>query len=159
MREFRYFTCTILIGFGFFYLLRSIDFPLFQPYYSWATLSIILGLAFLLQSRFGGQADFLLPGVFFTGYGLHQYIAGKLAYWPGEQVVIFLLFGLGFLLIYLKKGVGKGAGILFIIISALLIFYEKILDFLGISNYAETVSTYWPVALILIGLYILYKKK
>ena len=159
MREFRYFTCTILIGFGFFYLLRSIDFPPLQPYYSWETLSILLGLAFLLQSRLGGQADFLLPGVIFTGYGIHQYIAGKLAYWPDEQVVIFLLIGLGFLLIYLKKGVGKGAGILFIIISALLIFYEQILDFLDVSNYAEIVSSYWPVALILTGLYILYKKK
>ena len=84
MREFRYFTCTIFIGFGFFYLLRSIDFPLFQPYDSWETLSILLGLAFLLQSRFGGQADFLLPGVIFTGYGIHQYIAGRLEYWPGE---------------------------------------------------------------------------
>ena len=159
MREFRYFTCTILIGFGFFYLLRSIDFTLFQPYYSWATLSILLGLAFLLQSRFGGQAEFLLPGVIFTGYGLHQYIAGKLEYWPGEQVIIFLLIGLGLLLIYLKKGIGKGAGIRFLALSVLLIFYAQILSFLVVSNYADTFSTYWPAALILAGLFILYKKK
>lgn len=159
MKEYRYFSSIIFIGFGLFYFLKSINYSLLSPYYSWGSLCIIIGIAFLAESRFGNQSEFILPGILFTGFGLHQYIAARLEYWPAEHTVLFLLISLGFLLISLKKGIGKGSGILFLVVAIIFIFHEKILTTLGLVGYIDFFNHYWPVFLMLIGGFVLFKKK
>ena len=159
MKEYRYFSSIILIGFGLFYFLKSIHFAPLLPYYSWGSLCILIGIAFFCESRFGNHSDFILPGILFSGFGLHQYIATRLEYWPAEHTIIFLLISLGLLLTYSKKGTGKGSGFLFLAISAFFIFHEKILNTLGLTNYIDLFNHYWPVLLMLIGGFLLFKKK
>ncbi len=159
MKEYRYFSSTILIGFGLFYFLKSINFSLLSPYYSWGSLCIIIGIAFLAESRFGSHSDFILPGILLTGFGLHQYIAVHLENWPAEHTALFLFISLGLLLLHLKKGVGKGPGILFLVVSIIFIFHERILTILGLVNFVDFFNHYWPVLLMLIGGFILFKKK
>lgn len=160
MREFRYFSSITLIGFGLFYYLKSIQFAPLLPYYTWATLSIILGIAFIIQARSGGQTDYLLPGVMFLGYGLHHYLTAKMEIIPDEWTVIFLLIALGLLLIAIKKGTGKGAGIMFLAIAIIFIFQEKIRNSLGLSpDMIQNIDKYWPLLFVIIGVLILYKKK
>ena len=159
MKEYRYFSSIILIGFGLFYFLKSINFTPLLPYYSWASLCIIIGLALLGESRFGSHPDFILPGILFIGFGLHEYISIHVEYWPAEHTAIFLFASLGLLLIYSKKGTGKGAGLLFLAISFLFIFQEKLLNMLGLTSYIQFFNHYWPVLLMLIGGFLIFKTK
>lgn len=150
----------ILIGFGVYYYLQQANIILFDQFYTWPTLMAIVGLAFLVQAYRGNDYNSILPGVILFGFGIHLHIVGRLSIWPDHLGAFILIIALAFLLRYQKTGTGLFHGILFLILAALLLFYEQI------SNWLATLETglvivwkFWPVALILIGIYLLFFKR
>lgn len=150
----------ILIGFGVYYYLQQTNIILFDQFYTWPTLMAIVGLAFLVQAYRGNDYNCILPGVILFGFGIHLHIVGRLSIWPDHLGAFILIIALAFLLRYQKTGTGLFHGILFLILAALLLFYEQI------SNWLATLETglaivwkFWPVALILIGIYLLFFKR
>lgn len=160
MRNQRLFPGMILLGFGSYFFLQQIQIPTLQPFYTWPTLLIIVGAAFLIQGYGAKDYEAILPGVILAGFGLHFHIVNRLDIWPDHIGSFILIIALGFLLRYLKTGAGLFQGFLFLILAILLLFYDSILGWLGIlQSSVSSVWRFWPLLMIAAGLFFLIKRK
>lgn len=150
----------ILIGFGIYFYLQQSDISLFQEFYTWPTLLIIVGAAFLVQGYWGKDFEAILPGVILAGFGVHFHVVNKFELWPDHLGSFILIIALGFLLRYQKTGNGLFHGVLFLILAGLLLFHDRITSSLGmVENSVSTLWRFWPAALIIIGAYLIFFKR
>ncbi|MGE6259585.1 LiaI-LiaF-like domain-containing protein [Heyndrickxia sporothermodurans] len=161
MKNQKIFSGIILLGFGLYFFLEHNHYvKMLEDYLTWPSLLIIVGIAFLGQGYGGKEYEAILPGVILVGFGLHFHIAGKLAIWPNHIGVFILIIALGFLLRYQRTRNGLFYGILFLIVSILLLFYDEVFKWLGLlENQAGSILNFWPLCLIAIGLYLLIFKR
>lgn len=161
MKNQRIFPGIILIGFGAYFFMQQSGITLFQNFYTWPTLIIITGIAFLVQGYAAKDYEAILPGVILLGFGLHFHIAGRLTFWPDNTIGPFILIlSLGFFLRFQKTGTGLFQAFLFLVWALLLLFYDKIAGYLGIvQNGMSQILKFWPALIIIIGIYFLLKKK
>lgn len=61
----------LLIGIGLFFLLRELRLPILTDFYSWPTLLILIGTAFLIYAFSSRDFKNLFPGVILLGLGIH----------------------------------------------------------------------------------------
>lgn len=157
----RIFPGIILIGFGIYFYLQQSNITVFQEFYTWPTLLMIVGLAFLGQGYLAKDYEAILPGVILFGFGLHFHVVNRLAIWPNHIGTFIMIISLGFFLRYQKVGTGFFQGVLFLILAVLLLFYDKITGWFGhLENRVSMAWKFWPAALVLIGVYlIIFKKK
>ncbi|MBM4762465.1 DUF5668 domain-containing protein [Bacillus sp. B15-48] len=150
----------LLIGFGFYYYSQQVGFILFEQFHTWPTLLGIVGLAFLVHGYWGKNYESILPGVIFLGFSIHLLVVGRLQIWPDHLGAFLLIISLAFMLRYQKLGVGLVHGILFLILAAILLFYDELTaQFIGVNNATNPILNHWPILLILLGLYLLVKNK
>ncbi|PLR75482.1 hypothetical protein CU633_20720 [Bacillus sp. V3-13] len=160
MKNQRIFPGIILIGFGVYFYLQQSQFTLFQEFYTWPTLLMIVGIAFLGQGYGARDYEAILPGVILVGFGLHFHVVNRLEIWPDHIGTFILVIALGFLLRYQKAGNGLFQGFLFLALAALLMFYDKIARWFGLlENSVSLAWRFWPAVLVLIGVYMLFFKK
>lgn len=160
MKNQRLFPGIILIGFGAYFLLQQLNLTALQPFLIWPTFLIIIGIAFLFQGYGAKDYHSIFPGVILTGFGLHFHIVNRLAIWPDNIGVFILIIALGFLLQFLKTGVGLFQGILFFILASLLLFYDRMIVWFGLlGNGVSSAWKFWPALLILFGIYFLFFKR
>jgi hypothetical protein len=156
----RIFPGIILIGFGAYFYLQQTQINLFKEFYTWPTLLIIVGIAFLGQAYLANEFEAILPGTILLGFGIHFHVVNKLTIWPDHIGAFILVIALGFLLRYQKLGTGLFQGLLFLVLAGLLLFYDKIVSWFGlIENGVSLAWKFWPAVLILIGIYLLFKKE
>src|SRR4051812_15988499 len=121
MKNQRVFPGIILIGFGAYLFLQQFGFTFLQPFYSWPTLLIIVGIAFLGQGYSAKESESILPGVVLVGFGLHFHVAGKVAFWPTNTIgMLILLIAIGYFLRFQKTNTGLSQAFLFLVIAILL---------------------------------------
>lgn len=160
MKNQRIFPGIILLGFGAFFFLQQNQVALFKEFDTWPTLLIIVGVAYLFQGYMAKDYEAILPGVILAGFGLHFHIIKHLEIWPNSTGIFILIIALGFLLRYQKVGAGLFQGILFLVLAILLLFYNKILGWLGfLENGVGDFVKFWPALLIGYGIYLLLMKK
>ncbi|MGJ7912324.1 LiaI-LiaF-like domain-containing protein [Neobacillus sp. LXY-1] len=161
MKNQRMFPGVILIGFGVYYLLQQAGITLFQSFFTWSTLLIIIGFAFLCQGFVANDHEAILPGVIMTGFGLHDQLVNHVSFWPQNTIgVLMLLLSIGFFLRYQKTSNGLSQAFLFLTIAVFLLFYDTIARYLGqLQNGMNIVWKFWPALLIVVGLYFLLKRK
>lgn len=160
MKNQKIFPGIILLGFGLYFFLQQNHIEMFKDYYSWPTLLVLVGVGFLGQGYGGKDYEAIFPGVILVGFGLHFHIVGKLDIWPDHIGVFILIISLGFLLRYQKTKNGLFLGILFLIISIILLYYDEVLKWMGLlENKAVSIINFWPLLLIVIGLYLLFIKR
>lgn len=160
MKNQRIFPGIILLGFGAFFFLQQNETAFFKGFDTWPTLLIIVGIAFLFQGYIAKDYDAILPGVILTGFGLHFHIIERLSVWPNSIGVFILIIALGFLLRYQKVNTGLFQGLLFLVLAILLLFYDKIIGWLGIlEGGIGAIWNYWPILLVAYGVYLLLIKK
>jgi hypothetical protein len=148
---------TILIGLGVFFLLKQWAIPFVDQLYSWPSILIVLGLAFFLQAIIGKDASSYFPSVILLGLGSHFHAIGYFSFWPNEWGVYTLIIGIAFLVRYQKtKKDGLFLGILFVFISILGLFSTGYISFVG--TIVGFIESFWPIVLIIIGLYLWFKK-
>ena len=148
----------VLIGLGLFFLVsRLVDLD------NWALLFLpALGAIFMIWGILAREGGLMIPGGIISGIGWGSYfIAGSSALDSGinEGGVFMVIFGLGFMsitlfsLIFAQEthwwalipgGIISGIG-------AALLFGGVFLEAL------EILGTYWPVILILIGIYVIFQ--
>lgn len=160
MKNQRIFPGIILIGFGAYFFLQQSGITLFQQFYTWPTLLVIVGAAFLGQGYFSKDHEAILPGVILAGFGLHFHLVHRVTFWPDHIGTFIFIIALGFLLRYQKTGTGLFQAVLFILLAVLLLFYDKIAGYLGlVQNGFSLAWKFWPAVLILFGAYFLFFKK
>ncbi|MEQ2526905.1 DUF5668 domain-containing protein [Bacillaceae bacterium CLA-AA-H227] len=160
MKNQRIFPGIILLGFGIFFYLQQSQITLFQGFDTWPTILLIVGIAFLFQGYMAKDHEAILPGVILAGFGLHFHVIERFSIWPNSIGAFILIIALGFLLRYQKVGDGLIQGILFLVLSIVLLFYDKITGWLGlIENGTAAVWEFWPIILVVFGGYLLFIKK
>jgi hypothetical protein len=156
----RIFPGIILIGFGAYFYLQQTQLNLLKEFYTWPTLLIIVGIGFVGQAYIANEYEAILPGTILLGFGIHFHVVHKLAMWPDHIGAFILIIALGFLLRYQKLGTGLFQGLLFLILAGLLLFYDKVVTWLGLlENGFSLAWKFWPAVLIIIGIFLLFKKE
>lgn len=160
MKKQHLFTGYLLIGIGIFFLLRQFKIPIITDFYSWPTFLIIIGLAFLIYSFKVKDYDQLFTGTFLLGLGIHFHGLKYYSFWIDHWAMYLLIIGIALFIRFLKT---KKGFLQSVIISgiALIMMYSSFIpeSFAWVNQIFYYVEKYWPVALIIIGLYFLRRKK
>jgi hypothetical protein len=160
MKNQRIFPGIILIGFGLYFYLQQKNILLFQDFYNWPTLLALVGVAFLCQGYGAKDYEAILPGTILVGFGIHFHVADRFDVWIDHIGIFVLIIALGFLLRHQKTRHGLFQGILFLCLSIILLFYNKVTEWLGlIEGGVASAWEFWPIILVAIGLFLLMKKK
>jgi hypothetical protein len=160
MKTQRIFPGAVLISFGLYFFLEQNKIELFEGFFSWPTLLGIVGFAFLLQAYWGKDYEAILPGVILFGYGLHFHIVNRLNLWPNDIGIFILIISLGFILKARRTKGGLFHGILLLVVSILLLFYDSIFKWFGVlESGLDKALTFWPFILMAVGMYVIVLKK
>ncbi|MFB4471927.1 LiaI-LiaF-like domain-containing protein [Oceanobacillus caeni] len=150
----------ILIVIGVFFLLKQLEIPLITNFYSWQTILIITGILFLFYSYIQKNNQFLFSGTIILGLGIHFYGLEHYHFWSNHWGMYTLIIGIAFIVRATKTKKGYILGILFIGVSIFMIFSSKVPAYFNwVNDVTPFVTNYWPIILIIIGIYLLKKKK
>lgn len=160
MKKQHAFAAYILIGIGIYFLIRQLNLALFANFYSWPTFLIIIGIAFLIHSYSAKEFQNIFTGVLLLGLGIHFHGLENYSFWLDHWAVYALIVGVAFLFRFLKTRSGLIPGVVLIGIALLMIFSVTLPEwFQWIYGVADFLETFWPVALIVVGIYLLRFKK
>jgi hypothetical protein len=147
----------ILILLGAAFLVNQL-FPDVFGGFRWPWILLALGAIFTIASLVGRVGGMMIPGIILLGLGgifLYQDATGDWASWAYVWTLIPGLAGLGMLIggLY-DRELAQARPIALIMVLASLIFFALFGGFFGLD---PSLLRYWPVLLILLGLYVLYK--
>ena len=159
MKQQHILSAYILIGLGVYFLIEQLELALFAKFYSWPTFLIIIGIVFLIYSYTTKEYNNIFTGVLLLGLGIHFHGLENYDFWFDHWSIFALIIGLAYLFRFFKTKRGLiPAGVL-IGIAVLMIFSVSLPSwFEWIYGVADFIETFWPVALIVVGVYLLRKK-
>ncbi len=151
-------TGFLLVGFGIFFLLRQFSISLFQSYYSWPTLLIIIGAAFLIYSYTAKEYQNIFIGSLLLLLGIHFHGLTHFSFWVDHWAIYPLIIGVSFLLRYTKTKSGLFPGL---ILTGLAVFAlaANPVWLHWMAQFVILLEKFWPIVLIAIGMYMLIRKK
>ncbi len=153
-------TGIALIVFGALLLLHQMDVFLITRAHLVALVMVLIGASMLKKSMDTTQHKGLLGGTFFTLFGL-AIILFNLSFRPFERPlflgVLFSILAVSNLIYFAFSGLPKSLNVFSAIFFAavggsMLLIHYNIID---IWQFEEVIGTYWPVALILLGFFII----
>ncbi|SFG34301.1 hypothetical protein SAMN05216353_13630 [Halobacillus alkaliphilus] len=148
----------LLIGFGLYFLIRQLNIPYLSEFYSWPTLLFIIGAAFLLHSYIEKDHSSLFTGALLLGFGIHFHAIHYLAFWKDDWPFYFVIVGAAFLIRYAGARKGLIPALLFLGFGFFALFWPANPEwFQWIQTGFQTIIRYWPLVLIISGLYVLKK--
>lgn len=160
MKKQHAFTAYILIGLGIYFLILQLNLELFRSFYSWPTFLIIIGIAFLLHSYSAREYQHIFTGTLLLGLGIHFHGLENYSFWFDHWSAYALIVGVAFLVRFTKTKRGLLPAAILIGIALLMIFSVSLPEwFKWINDIAVFIETFWPVALIVLGVYFLLYKK
>lgn len=160
MKKKHAFAGFLLIGIGLYFLLRQLEIPIITDFYSWPTLVIIIGLAFLIHSYTSKEYQNLFSGTIILGLGIHFHGVNHYSFWIDGWGVYLLIVGIAFIVRFLKTKKGLVPGLVLVGLSLIMIFAVNLPPYLNwIYQVLDIAEQYWPVVLIVIGVYLLKRKK
>jgi hypothetical protein len=160
MKKNNIFSGIILLGIGCYLLLQQLSIPVFTNFYSWQTLIIIVGIAFLVQAYVESNPGSILPGIILVGFGFHFHSLNQLSFWPKQPGTLLLVIGLGMLFTYFKTKNGLIPSIVLLFVSLLFLNYSRFMGWLDFFEGGFSfILNYWPLLVIGIGFYLLFIKK
>ncbi|MFS0672959.1 LiaI-LiaF-like domain-containing protein [Ornithinibacillus sp. 179-J 7C1 HS] len=152
-------TAYLLIGIGVYFLLRQLKLPIFTDFYSWPTILIIIGIALLIYSFQVKDYNQLFSGTILLGLGIHFHGIRHYSFWIDHWAMYPLIVGIAFLIRYLKTKQGLLPGIILTALACLFIFSVNIPTWFNwIHDVVNFINVYWPIVLVIIGIYLLKKK-
>lgn len=160
MRKKNHLSAFILIGIGSYFLLKQLQIPLLNQFTLWPALLIIIGTSFLLHSYLNRDHDKIFPGVFILGTGIHLHGLATYGSWIDNWGIYALIIGIALLLRFQKTKTGLYPGLLMLSLGLFVILTANHpILFDSIQQRISSLIDYWPVGLIIFGIYLLIKKK
>lgn len=160
MKKQNAFAAYLLIGVGAFFLLKQLKVPILTDFYSWQTLLIIVGLALLIHSYTSKHYQNLFTGTIILGLGIHFHGVSHYAFWIDHWAVYPLIIGIAFIVRFIHTKHGLFPGLLLITIAIIMIFSIQLpIWFNWIYIVIDFIEKFWPILLIVLGIYLLTKKK
>lgn len=160
MKKKNAFSAYLLIGIGVYFLLRQLKIPILTDFYSWQTLLIIVGLALLIHSYTSKNYQNLFTGTIVLGLGIHFHGVAHYSFWIDHWAVYLLIVGIAFIVRYVNTKSGLFPGVLLIAFAIIMIFSIQLpIWFDWIYIVINFIEKFWPILLIVLGVYLLTKKK
>jgi len=158
MKKQHVFIGIILIAIGGYFLLETLHLSYLTSFNNWPTLLMLLGLAFILYSYFSTDTDSIFIGVLLLTLGIHYHFYQLVIWWPNDWAAYGFSISFAFLSQYYKtRKKGLKIGLFLLILSLIELFYSGAQTFT--SHITALVGNFWPIALILVGFYLIFKKK
>ena len=160
MKNQRIFPGIILIGFGIYFSCKQAKFHFFQSIYM-AYADYDCRNCLFIPRLWGKDYEAILPGVILTGFGFHFHVVNRFSIWPDARWCTYsysLLSDRSYaikrlVMVYFKESY-------FLAFAGLMIILSTTVGWLGLlTNKVDSVVQYWPILLILIGIYLLFLKK
>ncbi|HLS22989.1 MAG TPA: DUF5668 domain-containing protein [Pseudogracilibacillus sp.] len=149
----------ILIGLGVYFLIKQLDLPLFKPFIGWPTVIAVIGIAFLLHSYTASLHDNLFIGVILLGLGIHFHGLKTSPAWYDHWSIYTLIIGVAYGILFFKTKRGLIPAIVLLSLSSIMIFSITLPEwFQPVYIVIDFIDTFWPVILLGIGVYFLWKK-
>ncbi|UOQ86182.1 LiaI-LiaF-like domain-containing protein [Gracilibacillus salinarum] len=150
----------LLIGIGIYFLLRELRIPVFTDFYSWPTLLILVGVAFLIYAFSIKDYTNIFPGVILLGLGIHFHSLNHYPFWIDHWAMFTIIVAIAFLARALKTKNGFFPGLILLAISLFAIFADQQPSWFNwINQVMLWLERFWPIILIALGAYLLLKKK
>lgn len=160
MKKHHHLAAYLLIGLGLYFLSQQIYIPIISDLATWPMLLIIVGGIFLFIGYNHRDYDKLLPGGILFLLGLHFYLDQFYPIWVDERSVYFIIVGLAFLLRYQQTKQGLWVSFILIGIGLFTLLSKSDTAFqYYIESFMSLLEVYWPVGLIIFGIYLLIKRK
>ncbi|MFV8828728.1 LiaF transmembrane domain-containing protein [Alkalihalobacterium sp. APHAB7] len=148
----------LFIGVGAYFLLQQFDLPFANQLLTWPSILLIIGIAFLFQSYLGHDSGAIFPGALLLGLGVHFHAIVMFSGWPQHWAMFTLIVGLAFMLLYFRtKRDGLVPAIILFIVSGFGFFSSDLMKWLG--SFLDVFEGFWPLLLIALGLYLIFRKK
>lgn len=148
----------LFIGIGLFFFLQQFQLPFIDQLLAWPSILLIIGVAFLTQGSFGREYGSIFPGALLLLLGIHFHSLALFSFWPNHWAMFTAIVGLSFLFLYTKtKREGLLPAIILIVISALGLFSKDIMNLFG--SVFQLIDGFWPLLLIAIGVYFIFRRK
>src|SRR5699024_10160508 len=153
------FIACVLIGIGFFYLLKQLNIDLLHDFYGWPTILMIIGIAFLINSIVNKDYSNIFTGTFLLGLGIHFHGLHHYSFWLEHWSVFTLLVGISLIIRSVWTKNGFMSGLVFTVISSLLLFNNQLVEkYHWSGEVIDWVYRLWPVVFIILGIYLLKRK-
>lgn len=150
----------LLIGIGIYFLIKQLNLSLFESFYSWPTVLMIIGIVFLIHSYSTHEYEHIFTGVLLIGLGVHFHGLENYDFWIDHWSIFMFIAGVAFVIRSLQTHLGLIPGIILISISLILIFSITLPDaFKWFYGVVEFLESFWPIFLIAFGFYMLFKKR
>lgn len=158
MRRQSVFPGVLFIGIGLYYLVQTLSLPISDQLTSWQIILILIGVGLILQGVISKEGAMIFPGVLIAGLGVHFYFVNKLALWPTTWGMYALILSIAYLASYYKtKKTGLIPGLLLLALAIIELLYTGFQFWL--ASTFSFIGGFWPVILIAVGLYLVFKKK
>ncbi|GMB07441.1 LiaI-LiaF-like domain-containing protein [Thermolongibacillus altinsuensis] len=152
------FSGILLTGFGLYFLFERLS--LFPMLHTWPTLLLIIGIALLGQAYIGKEYANILAGIVLVGLGSHFHLITLFPAWPNDISMFVLIIAIGLLFQYQKTKQALLPTILFFLLAAAFLFSNQLKNATNLfTTGIESLLNFWPLAFIVLGLYLLFVKK
>lgn len=159
MRKQNNLTAYLLIVIGVYFLLKQFNIPILTTFSSWPTLIILIGIAFLLNSYATKDYGNLFSGVLILGLGIHFHGLNNYPNWIDHWAVYPFIIGIAYLIRFFKTKSGLLPGLILVGFSSIMIFSITMPTWFNfIYRVSDILEKFWPLAIIILGVYILKKK-
>ncbi|MEN1968311.1 DUF5668 domain-containing protein [Lentibacillus sp. N15] len=160
MKKQHAFAGYLLIGLGAYFFMRELEVPFLSDFNSWPTMLMIIGLALLIHSYSSRDYQHLFTGTLLLGFGIHWHGTSHYDFWVNHWAVYPLIIGIAFVVRSLRTKRGFLLGILLVIVSLLFIFPIQLPKWLNwVYTGQDYMERFWPILIIIIGVYLLRRKK
>ncbi|HLR80510.1 MAG TPA: DUF5668 domain-containing protein [Bacillota bacterium] len=149
----------LLIGIGVFFLFKHLKIPIVTDFYSWPTLLIIIGIVLFIHSFSTKRYNNLFAGTILLGLGIHFHGLKHYSFWIDHWAIYLLIVGIAFIIQSMKTKRGLSTGLMLSGLSIFMIYSMQLPNELRwLDDLVGYIETYWPVALIIIGIFLIRKK-
>jgi hypothetical protein len=141
----------ILLGLGVYFLLKQLNIVEQGHILSWPLILIIIGLSFMICSFSGWDRMLILPGGILLALGVHFLGLHAWSFWPTHWSLFPGAVGIGFVLVYIRT-----KEVSFLIPAGVLLALPTVFY---VFDGLHMLQEWWPVVLILVGVFLLFRRR